>query len=617
VTGGMAILFWRRSRGGEPISFRGMRDPSAVLPETAATTDDAADETTATFLRAVAAWCRRRGPVARGAFALAVFTAASIAVFAGPVITDLGDRCVGSCFADTRLYTWSFAWMHYARAHDLNPLFTSLLFAPSGWNLAWVTTLPGPALVMVPFTSRYGPLFSVNVLMIAAPALAGWATYLVCVRVSKRFWPSIAGGALFAFSTYMGQHMRAHLNLVLLFFVPLAVYLVLRRIDRSLHPVVFVLLLGLVLAGEFSTSLEVFATMTFFGGIAYLGALAIGPRDVRLRLLWTAPLIAASYALALVITLPILRNVLSQPPSALFRKPFLNSADLISFVVPRAPLWIGGSAFRPVTDPMPSLPQDDTAYIGIALLAVVALFLIRFRRQRWAWGLVGFAVLVAVLALGPVLYVAGRKTTLTMPQAQMAELPLIQHALPERFPAYMFLALAVIVALWLAQASGRGAWWRYGLVALGIAMMSVRLGWEPHYHMVDTSPSFFEDGTYRDYLSLDETILAIPREQGGDLAWQVAGNMDFRLARAYIGPVGKQEARLRMIFSVPGEDLPPPSPLARFLVDRHVGAVIVEDPVQPDVRALLDQVVGTEPTSVGGVSVWDVPSNLPELDAVR
>jgi hypothetical protein len=93
--------------------------------------------------------------------------------------------------------------------------------------------------------------------------------------------------------------------------------------------------------------------------------------------------------------------------------------------------------------------------------------------------------------------------------------------------------------------------------------------------------------------------------------------MDFRLARAYIGPVGKQEARLRMIFSVPGEDLPPPSPLARFLVDRHVGAVIVEDPVQPDVRALLDQVVGTEPTSVGGVSVWDVPSNLPELDAVR
>jgi hypothetical protein len=205
----------------------------------------------------------------RGLAAFLLFAATSILVFGLPVMGDLAHRCVGSCLPDTSLYVWSFDWMAHALGNGLDPLFTDQIWAPAGVHLAWVTTLPGPSLLMEPVTSRFGGLVSVNILMLAAPALAAWATYLLCVRLTHRFWASVMGGFVFGFSTYINQHERAQLNLLLVFFVPLAVYLVVRRVEGSIGRIVFVVLLALVLAGEFATSTEVLATMTMFGGLAY------------------------------------------------------------------------------------------------------------------------------------------------------------------------------------------------------------------------------------------------------------------------------------------------------------------------------------------------------------
>src|SRR3954465_13144097 len=286
-------------------------------------------------LKGGADWFRARGPRTRGLFAFLIYLVSSILVFALPVIGDLGNRCVGSCLPDTSLYEWSFDWMHQAATNRAAPLFTDKIWAPSGVPLAWVTTLPGPALVFEPITAAFGGLFSVNVLMILAPALAAWAAYLVCIRLTHRFWPAVIGGFLFGFSTYVNQHMRAQLNLVLIFFIPLAVYLVIRRVESSIGRIMFIVLLALVLAGEFSTSTEVFATMTLFGGFAYLGALIVAPMVVKKRLLWTIPLIGASYAICGLLVLPILQRLQYDPPPDFhLLAPDINSLDLLSFIVP-------------------------------------------------------------------------------------------------------------------------------------------------------------------------------------------------------------------------------------------------------------------------------------------
>ena len=231
-------------------------------------------------LDAATSWCRARGPVTRAFGAFLLFLTTSILVFALPVMPHLASRCVASCLSDTALYAWSFDYMAHVVTAGFDPLHATVVWAPGGVDLAWVTTLTGPALLMTPFTTWIDPIFSVNVLMLLAPALAAWATYLVCVRVTQRFWPSVMGGFVFGFSTYLSQHMRAHLNLVLIFFLPLAVYLVLRRVQRDIAPWVFVLLLGIDIAAQFTVSTELAATTAMFGGIA---------SDRRVRLRWSRP----------------------------------------------------------------------------------------------------------------------------------------------------------------------------------------------------------------------------------------------------------------------------------------------------------------------------------------
>src|SRR5207253_473088 len=98
-------------------------------------------------------------------------------------------------------------------------------------NLAWVTALPGPSLLLAPVTLAFGPIVSSNLLALAAPALAAWAAYLLCHHLTGRFWPSIAGGFVFGFSSYEMAQMRGHLNLLLTFPIPLAVLLVVRQLD--------------------------------------------------------------------------------------------------------------------------------------------------------------------------------------------------------------------------------------------------------------------------------------------------------------------------------------------------------------------------------------------------
>jgi hypothetical protein len=588
-----------------------MMSASSAISDPEAPSEVAVDGRTG-LLKGVLDWFRDLGPRMRGLFAFLLYLCSSILVFALPVISDLGHRCVGACLSDTSLYEWSFNWMHQAVTTGVDPLFTDKIWAPSGVHLAWVTTLPGPALLFEPITAAFGGLFSVNVLMILAPALAAWAAYLVCIRLTHKLWPAIIGGFLFGFSTYVSQHMRAQLNLVLIFFVPLAVYLVIRRVESSMGRVVFVILLALVLGGQFSTSTEVFATMTLFAALAYIGALIVAPVVVKKRLLWTTPLIAASYALCGLLVLPILRRLqYDPPPDHAIRAPDINSLDLLSFIVPNQYGRFGGQRFLSVSEKFPVLPQNDTGYISVLFVVVLVWFTVQFWRRWWAWLLTGFTLLVAMLAMGPTLHIAGRSIG-ALPGKWLFEAPLIQHATPDRFPLYMFMSLAILTAIWVAAASGRWAWTRYAIAALGIVAISTNLAIEPTYHGTETVPSFFTDGTYKQYIGHDDVVLTMPYVLGNDMDWQTMTDFDFRLARAYIGPIhpiGHLKAGLGMILTEPGHYLPGPNAVRFFIDQRHVTAVVAENPVPPEIVTLLHDVLGVDGVDVGGVTVWQVPAS--------
>lgn len=68
-----------------------------------------------------------------------------------------------------------------------------------------------------------------------APTLSAWAAYMLCRRVTGGFWPSLAGGYVFGFSSYE----LGHLNLSLVFIPPLIGYLLVLRLEKAVRPSTF------------------------------------------------------------------------------------------------------------------------------------------------------------------------------------------------------------------------------------------------------------------------------------------------------------------------------------------------------------------------------------------
>ncbi|MDX6571962.1 MAG: hypothetical protein QOC86_1118, partial [Gaiellales bacterium] len=133
-----------------------------------------------------------------------------------------GGSVVGSYGSDQASFTWSLAWWPHAIRHGIHPLLTDLVYAPDGWNLAWTSSIPGPSVLAWPLTATIGPIATYDVLALAAPPLAAWCAFLLCRELGTGTWAALAGGLVFGFGTYETAETLNHLNLALVFTLPLA-----------------------------------------------------------------------------------------------------------------------------------------------------------------------------------------------------------------------------------------------------------------------------------------------------------------------------------------------------------------------------------------------------------
>jgi hypothetical protein len=559
------------------------------------------DESTATSFRARATALR---PAWKALAAYLLYQAIACLIWLPPIRAAIGTRYVGDGWADARLYQWALAWTPWALLHGESPLSAPNIFVPDGANLTWVTTVPSLGIVSYPLQRAFGSLVTLNLLMLVAPALAAWATYLVCIRVTRRFWPSVVGGLFFGFSTYMAGHMTDHLNLVFIFPVPLAVYLVVRRVEGSLGRIWFVVLLALDLLFLFGTSTELFATSAVFGAIAFLLALAFGPR--RGRLLETGLYVGVAYLVCAALAWPFLSSALDNAPSEALRPTDRTVIDLASWVVPREHTWLGGGDYPEMTDRFTASAQEDAGYVGIAALVMLVGFAVTEWRRRSTWALLGFLLIVATLSAGATLLIFGR-ATIAMPGRWLTDAPLLQHATAQRFPAYAALALGVVAAIWLARAHGRWAWVRWVVVVAAVAMV-IPVAEPAASHAYGTIPGFFTNGEVQQQIREGETVLAVTERPGTELAWMAASDFWYQVPQGYIGPIPPvyegQPLYRGLAVNQLNPYIPTPEMFAEWLDARGVTAVLLDDDAVWKFEPVLRS-VGLQPVYDGdGVTVW-------------
>ncbi len=546
-------------------------------------------------------------PALRGAIAAAIFCAISYLIFGRGLHGAFTTRFIGSG-TDPSAFFWFLAWWPYALGHHLNPMFTDLLWAPHGISLAWGTPIPLPAAAAAPITLTAGPIAAYNVLcLIAAPA-AAFSAYLLCAWITKKFWPSVLGGAIFGFSAYMFGQTLAHVDIVMVFPIPLMVLVALKYFAGEIRTRAATVTIALLMAAQFLCFPELYATTAMFAAIAFVIALWLWPD--RGRVVHLAGVCAAALGLSALILSPYLYAMLMAGiPRGTYYPPGPFAADLLGLIVPERFTWLGNFAWiRGVSDHFAGNWIEHGACFGFPLLIVAE----AWRRSNWTRPecKIAVAVLAAIViaALGPALMVAGRPT-FPMPWAIATHLPLIANALPGRFAMYAFLILAIIAASWFASSTSRREVKALALAGV-ILMMLPRMDavfWSTQAYQ----PAMFADGSWRKVIAPDSVILPLPFERNGSsMLWQASAKMGFRMASGYTSITPESFRRYPAArFFLGSFDLPEVAEQVKAFVAQHDIAAIVIDDRDPDLERWCQvlEKVGLGAIEMDGARVYAVP----------
>ncbi len=546
-----------------------------------------------------------------GAGVLAGYTLVAFLYLGVRPLVESGHQYVGYGY-DPQIFIWSLAWWPHAIASGENPFVTHAIWAPYGLNLAWSTTVPGLALLFAPLTILAGPIVAYDVAAVVLPALAAWTGYLLCRYLTRSLWPSLVGGYLFGFSSYLlaEDGYGGHLNLGSVFLLPLVALVILRFLDGELRGGGLGWRLGLLLAFQVLFSTEVAFTLTLLLALALLAAYVVAPaRRPRLRAL-LAPL-AGAYAFAAVLIAPFLYYLFAGGVQGPYYSGLaVFDADLANLVIPTKLTIAGGTLLGGVSSRFLGNLPEQGVYLGLPTLLIIVLY------ARGRWRTPGGRFLLVALALS-LIAALGSQVTLaghgivSLPWKLLVSLPVFDNLLTNRFIVYTSLAAAVVVALW-TQARRAGTL-RVVLPALAVVAVAPNLG---HSGLATSYrvPAFFTDGAYRDCLDPGENVLPFPIRGAGDaLLWQVESGFRFNLTSGDIGPdIPAPVFQPPSIDAVPG-GLPlgvgDAGILRTFLAGKGVTSIVVDGSQADNFVGAVDQIA--KPQVVGGVYLYHLTPGAP------
>lgn len=529
-------------------------------------------------------------------------------------LAHLGSACECGLPGDPAQAAWAFEWFPYTLLHGMNPLYSHAMWTPTGINLAGANAGPSLAYLLAPVTWLWGTIVSYNVVTTAAPITAAWAAYFLCRYVSRAPWASILVGIAYGFSTYEIAELGGHLVLAVIFVPPLVVLCVLRALDGVASRRATVIQLTVLLLFQLGTSTEILFTMTVTGAVALAAGLVFGSRDSRRRILRVMPWVAAAYALTLVLGSWYIYELLKAPAYAKDVGFYGYPTDLLSFVTPNPPTWLGGSSFVSVTGLYVGGTGETLSYIGAPMILLALRFI--FTRWHRPETKVLTVTLVAILLwiLGRSLEVAGR-STIWLPYSLIGRLPLFNEVMQGRVALELSLFCAVLLAMWLARPSQEGVG-RSRIVVrwlcAALAVACVVPSFLSHATFTWTNPAFFETTMYKQYLKKGETIM--PIAWGGfseSPMWQAEDHMYWNMANGYFlypPPVGWRNQLTSDLWADTPQAGDGPL-LHQFVIQRGVSDVVVQASELQRWSSTLKQ-AGLHPAvTVGGVTIYKVPAS--------
>jgi hypothetical protein len=539
---------------------------------------------------------------------------------------DPARRWIGHC-CDQQQFMWFLSWPLTALELGQNPLLTDRLNAPDGANLMWNAAMPLHGLLLSPLTRALEPILVYNLAALLGITLGGVAAYAALRRYTVRPLGALVGGALYAFSPFVASHTALHLNLINVWGPPLFLIILDELAARRRYrPELLGVLLGVVGAIQLLTFEEVLATSALAGLVLVIVLALVVRRRTALvesttRLLRAvipgvaAFLLLAGFPLAVQFFGPQQIHGQVQPPSVF-------STDLLNIVVPTPYTLLAPDAATAISEEFSGLYHEATGYIGIPMLLVLGWIVVERRRDARVVVAAAVGLVMLVFSLGPQLFIWTEEKKVFMPWEPIADLPLIEHALPGRLTLYTYLAIAGIVAIGIDHALGlrlRAAGLR--LVPIGIALVFLLPA--PATSSTHDVPAFFRNWD-RHGIARDDVILFAPwftNGAGADpMLWAAVAESRPRMYEGYVyvpdergqpryGPEPGELAELMIQVQDHGIQSPldddQRAGAIRELLDAQVSVVIV-GPLRyrAEMLALFTDLFRSPPVEIDGVALW-------------
>ena len=560
----------------------------------------------------------------------------SVLFFGYPVMSHISKYYIGGGVDPTQ-YIWSFEWVRYCLFHFKNPFYTDFMWSPHGFSLTGSTAVIGAAFLSLPLTILFGPVAGYNIVMILLPAFAAFSMFILLKHITAaRLFPAMFGGYVFGFSSYMINQMSSHMHLVLVFLIPLMVYLFLLKMENRITNLKFISLFTFMLIFQFLFSLEIFATFTFFGFISLIIFHLIYNKNkthkinkkykknitdnINIRMAKTLKPAVVSYFIAAAVLSPYLYLFFIQGRfNVVHFAPADFSSNLLNFFMPSKYAMLGGKFFTFLSDKFDARDYvfDQDAYLGLPFIGILIFYFYKNRFKPFVKALMYSFLTIAVFSIGPTLHIY-KYSIVPMPYKPFVVVPLIKHALPARFMLYAFFVFGIIVALFLNEPLKNSLKnkklnaIKYTSVLLGILFILPPLSFSGRYTNPNL-PAFFANNTsnnYKKFIKKDSNVLIVPFGYNGlSLYYQAIDGMYYKTAGGYLGATPSYFSKYPIVHTFYDAEPIPYSKmeLGNFLFKHNVKNIILIPPVNKYYFRLFDKIeTGKKSVYKNGVYIYSV-----------
>lgn len=448
-------------------------------------------------------------------------------------------RNIGNEF-DTRQNMWALEWTPWAISHGHNPLFNDFLNFPHGVNMMWNTPMPLQSLLLWPITASAGPVTSYNFLITLNVVFSAWCGFLALRVFVSKPWPAFAGGLLYGFSPYMMAQSLDHPSLTAAYFPPLLLLLLRQIVVRQERPPIYMgCLLGLWAVAQLLTAEEMLAAQALVSLLAVVVLIALHRREVVQRLSYAFTALGVALGGFLVLAAWPLHFQFFGPQritGGSVQPPNVFVTDVANLVVPTKVLALTPKWAVALNERWTGNLSESVAYLGVPLILVLAFAIVRVRSRSEVRFASVLGAVIVVLSFGPHLHVHRHELGVPLPWSAVAKVPLLGHILPSRLMLFVFLLIAVIVAVFLDHLPRRPLGWRRLTPGAGLLAVAATLLPDLTYPATKMDiPSFFRDGS-AEIIPENSVALVAPFQQlypAEPMVWQAQSGFRFKMPQGY------------------------------------------------------------------------------------